>query len=108
MNDVTQPSTPTHLASELAALFEEHPYPPYHVRWREIRHRNTPPGIDDVSLALLATYCRCLSLSTREARWIAQVKFHEAQLARNGGGTKAMKLGSQLQRFLCTEEEQRS
>ena len=48
---------------------------------------------DDVSVSLLKRYARSLALSDEEARWEAQMMFHEAQLARRQGGTEGHRLG---------------
>jgi hypothetical protein len=59
---------------------------------------------DDVSLSLLQTYARSLALEDANARWKAQMMFHEAQLARNGGGTMGHKLGYRHKSFLESHE----
>jgi hypothetical protein len=48
---------------------------------------------DEVSVSLIETYARSLSLKDEDARWEAQIMFHEAQLARQRGGTLSHKLG---------------
>ena len=48
---------------------------------------------DDVSVSLLKTYARSLALTDEKARWETQMMFHEAQLARQGGGTNGHRLG---------------
>ena len=48
---------------------------------------------DDVSASLLKTYARSLALTDEKARWEAQMMFHEAQLARQQGGTEGHRLG---------------
>lgn len=60
---------------------------------------------NNVCLSLLATYARCLALRDPELSWQAQLMFHEAQRARRGGGTMAMKLGAQLRSFLRDAED---
>ncbi len=59
---------------------------------------------DDVSLSLLLTYARSLALGDADARWQAQMMFHEAQLARDGGGTMGHKLGYRHKAFLEANE----
>lgn len=53
-----------------------------------------------VCLSLLATYARCLGLPDPKLSWQAQLMFHEAQIARDGGGTMGHELGYQLKSFL--------
>jgi hypothetical protein len=48
---------------------------------------------DEVSWSLLKTYARSLTLVDSDARWEAQMMFHEAQLARRQGGTEGHRLG---------------
>ena len=59
---------------------------------------------NDVSLSLLATYARSLALKDEDARWQAQKMFHEAQLARWGGGPMGHTLGSKHDAFLAQQE----
>jgi hypothetical protein len=59
---------------------------------------------DDVSVSLLETYARCMALEDKDARWQAQMWFHEAQSARSGGGTMSQKLGHRLNAFLNKHE----
>jgi len=56
---------------------------------------------DDVSVSLLKTYARSLALEDEDARWRAQMMFHETQLARRGGGTRAHVLGYQHDAFMA-------
>ena len=62
---------------------------------------------DDVSVSLLKTYARSLALEDDDARWDAQVMFHEAQLSRRGGGTMSHKLGSLRREFVEAHEHGR-
>ena len=55
---------------------------------------------DDVSESLLKTYARSLALEDKAARWQAQMMFHKAQLAREGGGTMSQKLGYRHRAFV--------
>ena len=55
---------------------------------------------DEVSVSLLETYARSLALEDKAARWQAQMMFHKAQLAREGGGTMSHKLGYQHRAFV--------
>jgi len=50
--------------------------------------------------SLLATHAKCLSLRDSELSWQAQLTFHKARIARQGGGTTSHKLGHQLSAFL--------
>lgn len=59
----------------------------------------------DVSVSLLASYARSLALKDESARWQAQALFHEAQLARRGGGTMGHKFGSRYLAFLKAHEK---
>ena len=59
---------------------------------------------DKVSFSLLDSYARCMALVNEDARWQAQMMFHEAQLARQGGGTMSHTLGYQLYAFLEAQE----
>jgi len=54
----------------------------------------------EVSVSLLETYARSLALEDKAARWQAQMMFHKAQLAREGGGTMSHKLGYQHRAFV--------
>jgi hypothetical protein len=89
------------LTDELRDLFRSGP-PPFDFNSRTLRA--LPDTVDSVSLSLLATYARCLTLPDPYASWDAQIMFHEAQLARSRGGTMAMKLGSRLRGFLGSQE----
>ena len=55
---------------------------------------------DDVSVSLLESYARSLALEDNGARWQAQMLFHKAQLAREGGGTMSHKLGYRHRAFV--------
>jgi hypothetical protein len=55
---------------------------------------------DDVSVTLLERYARSLALEDKAARWQAQMMFHKAQLAREGGGTMSHKLGYRHRAFV--------
>jgi hypothetical protein len=59
---------------------------------------------DDVSVSLLKRYARSLALKDEKVRWEAQRMFHEAQLARRGGGTLGHKLGYRHQDFVEAHE----
>ena len=59
---------------------------------------------DDVCVSLLNTYARSLALDDERARWQAQMMFHEAQLAREGGGTMGHKLGYKHEAFVAQRE----
>ncbi len=59
---------------------------------------------DDVSVSLLDTYARSLALKDEDARWEAQMLFHEAQLARRGGGTTSHRLGYRHKHFVEAHE----
>lgn len=63
---------------------------------------------DDVSISLLHSYARALALENADARWEAQMMFHEAQLARQGGGTMGHKLGYRLKGFIEAHENGRT
>lgn len=62
---------------------------------------------DEVSLSLLRTYARSLALQDADARRKAQMMFHKAQLARDGGGTMGHKLGSRHKVFLEAHEREK-
>jgi hypothetical protein len=91
------------LTDELRDLFRSGP-PPFDINSRTLQHGALPDTVDPVSLSLLATYVRCLTLPDPDLSWNAQIMFHEAQLARSHGGTMAMKLGSRLRAFLGSQE----
>jgi hypothetical protein len=55
---------------------------------------------DEVSMTLLERYARSLALEDNAARWQAQMMFHKAQLAREGGGTMSHKLGYRHRAFV--------
>ena len=59
---------------------------------------------DEVSVSLLDTYSRSLALKDEDARWEAQMLFHEAQLARRGGGTMGHRLGYRHKHFVEAHE----
>ena len=59
---------------------------------------------DDVGVSLLKRYARSLALEDKDARWEAQMMFHEAQIARQGGGTMGHKLGSLHREFVEPHE----
>ena len=59
---------------------------------------------DEVSISLLNTYARSLALKDKDARWEAQMLFHEAQLARRGGGTTGHRLGYRHKHFIEAHE----
>lgn len=90
------------LARELAALVAANEHGPLKLQAREIARHVTES--DPVSLSLLTTYARCLNLTDDRARWSAQMQFHRAQIAREGGGTMGHKLGGQLECFLREQE----
>jgi hypothetical protein len=48
---------------------------------------------DDVSVSLVKTYARSLALDDEEARWQAQIMFHQAQLARRFWDGESFELG---------------
>ncbi|MFC1795727.1 hypothetical protein ACFL1V_01460 [Pseudomonadota bacterium] len=60
---------------------------------------------DDVSLSLLETYARSLALKDADARWQAQLMFHQAQVARQGGGTMGHTLGYKHKAFVEEQEQ---
>ena len=62
---------------------------------------------DDVSVSLLKTYARSMALEDKDARWEAQLMFHKAQIARQGGGTMGHKLGSLHMEFVEAHEQGR-
>jgi hypothetical protein len=62
---------------------------------------------DDVSVSLLTLYARSLALKNPKERWEAQMMFHQAQLSREGGGTRPMKLGSIHKSYLREVESGR-
>ena len=53
---------------------------------------------------IMINYARCMALEDTDARWQAQMWFHEAQSARSGGGTMSHKLGHRLNAFLNKHE----
>ena len=55
---------------------------------------------DEVSIALLKTYARSLALDDEEARWQAQIMFHQAQLARRFWDGESYELGHRHLEFL--------
>ena len=59
---------------------------------------------DDVSVSLLKSYARSLALEDKDSRWQAQMMFHDAQMARSGGGTMGHKLGYKHEAFLKQQE----
>lgn len=59
---------------------------------------------DEVSVSLLNTYARSLALKDEDARWEAQMMFHEGQLARQRGGTLGHKLGYRHKAFVEAHE----
>jgi hypothetical protein len=61
---------------------------------------------DEVSASLLNTYARSLALEDEEARWEAQMLFHEGQLARRSGGTRSHVLGYRHRNFVEAHEAQ--
>jgi hypothetical protein len=61
---------------------------------------------DEVSVSLLKTYARSLALDDEEARWQAQIMFHQAQLARRFWGGESYELGHRHLEFL--EENEKS
>jgi hypothetical protein len=61
---------------------------------------------DEVSVSLLKTYARSLALDDEEARWQAQIMFHQAQLARRFWDDKSYELGHRHLEFL--EENEKS
>ena len=60
---------------------------------------------DDVSVSLVKTYARSLALDDEEARWQAQIMFHQAQLARRFWDGKSYELGHQHLEFLEENEK---
>jgi hypothetical protein len=86
-------------AAGIGALFATRDAKPTHKR-RVLGHIQH----DDVSASLLDTYARSLALKDERARWTAQMMFHEAQLARRGGGTESQKLGYRHREFLKAHE----
>ena len=62
---------------------------------------------DEVSVSLLNRYARSLALGNEKARWKAQMMFHEAQLARQRGGTDGHKLGYRHRDFVQAHEQGR-
>ena len=63
---------------------------------------------DEVSVSLLQTYARSLALDDEEARWQAQIMFHQAQLARRFWDGESYELGYQHLEFLEENEKDSS